>query len=156
MNNWRHLFLTGEFAPRAHILSGLTLEQVSTRPTGAPHSIFEELWHAAEWQRLTLERDEAALERWEGGVQFPPRPAPEDEAVWQALVRSFLSDSERAVRLSQNEAWLESDETELSGFTWGNALECLVVHSAYHMGKIVLLRQLLGVWSPPPENAEAP
>lgn len=154
MNTWEQLFLTGEFAPRAHILAGLTLEQVGARPAGAPHSIYEELWHAQEWQRLTLDRDEAAYERWERGGQFPPQPAPEDERAWQELVRSFLSYSERAVERSRDETWLETDEAEqLPGFTWRNALEHLAVHSAYHMGKIVLLRQLLGIWSPPPDDA---
>lgn len=154
MNTWKQLFLTGEFAPRAHILAGLTLEQVGARPAGAPHSIYEELWHAQEWQRLTLDRDEAAYERWEQGGQFPPQPAPEDERAWRELVRSFLAYSERAVERSGDETWLETDETEqLPGFTWRNALEHLAVHSAYHMGKIVLLRQLLGVWSPPPDDA---
>ncbi|CAN5740325.1 hypothetical protein BH24DEI2_BH24DEI2_13470 [soil metagenome] len=73
VNVWKQLFLTIEFAPRAHILNGLTLEQVSTRPAGAPHSIYEELWHAAEWQRLVLEQDEAAYARWEQGREgiFP-------------------------------------------------------------------------------------
>ncbi len=150
MDVWKHLFLDGEFAPRAHILEGLTLEQVSARPAGAPHSIYEELWHATTWQRIVLDRDEAAYERWQE-VQFPPNPAPEDEAAWQALVRSFLAHSERAVQLSSDETVLET-ELEL-GFTWRNALESLAVHNAYHMGKIVLLRQLLGMWSPPPENA---
>lgn len=67
----------------------------------------------------------------------------------------FLAYSERAVKLAQNEAWLETDETDdLPGFTWRNGLEHLAVHSAYHMGKIVLLRQLLGVWSPLPDDAQ--
>lgn len=156
MTIWQHLFMTGEFAPREHILTGLTLEQVGARPAGAPHSIYEELWHVTTWQQLTLDRDKVALERWEQGEQFPTRSAPEDEAVWQALLDSFLTSSERAVGLAQDEAWLETDETDdLPGFTWRNALEVLSVHNAYHMGKIVLLRQLLGVWSPPPEEAEA-
>ncbi len=155
MNNWKHLFLTGEFAPRDHILEGLTLEQVGTRPDGAPHSIYEELWHAAEWQRLVLDRDDAALELGEGGAQFPLSPAPGDEQAWQELVDSFFATSERAVRLADDEVFLESDESEaLPGATWRNALECLAVHNAYHIGKIVLLRQLLGNWSPPPEAAE--
>ena len=151
-NVWEHLFLTGEFAPRDHILKGLTPEQVGTRPDGAPHSIYEELWHAAEWQRIVLDRDEAAFERFDQGGQFPPNPAPEDEAAWQSLVDSFLTYSERAVNLAQDEAWLESPETEHN--TWRVGLESLAVHSAYHMGKIVLLRQLLGCWSPPPEDAQ--
>jgi len=154
VNVWEHLFLTGEFAPRDHIMKGLTPQQVGTRPAGAPHSIFEELWHAAEWQRLVLERDEAAFERFDHGGQFPPNSAPE-EAAWQALVDSFLDYSERAVKLARDEAWLETEETaDNPGFTWRNALTCLAVHSAYHMGKIVLLRQLLGCWSPPPDDAQ--
>ena len=155
VNVWEHLFLTGEFAPREHILKGLTLEQVGTRPAGAPHSIYEELWHAAEWQRLVLERDEAAHVRFDGGQQFPDSLVPEDETVWQELVDSFLTYSERAVKLAQDEAWLETEETDANPrFTWRNALEVLAVHSAYHMGKIVLLRQLLGCWSPPPKDAQ--
>ena len=155
VNVWEHLFLTGEFAPRAHILEGLTLEQVSARPAGAPHSIYEELWHAAEWHRIVLDRDEAAFERWEQGGQFPANSSPENEAAWQALVASFLADSERAVKLAQDETWLETEETDDNpGFTWRNGLESLAVHSAYHLGKIVLLRQLLGCWSPPPEDAQ--
>ncbi len=154
MNTWKHLFLSGEFAPRAYILEGLTLEQVGTRPPGAPHSIFEELWHAAEWQRIVLDRDEAAHARFDQGGQFPGSSAPGDETAWQDLVNSFLTYSERAVKLARDEDWLESEETDDNpGFTWRNALEVLAVHSAYHMGKIVLLRQLLGCWRPPPEDA---
>lgn len=154
MNTWDQLFLTGEFAPREHILRGLTLEQVGARPAGAPHSIYEELWHADTWQRIVLNGDEQLNARWEQGEQFPTHPAPENEAVWRELVGSFLSGSERAVRFSQDEVWLGTDEMErLPGFTWRNALEHLAVHSAYHLGKIVLLRQLLGVWSPPPDDA---
>jgi uncharacterized damage-inducible protein DinB len=151
MNSWEHLFLTGEFAPRAHILDGLTLEQVSVRPAGAPHSIYEELWHAAAWQKLTLDGDEAALKRWEAGEPFPEHPAPESLAAWDELVEMFLGYSERAVRLARDESWLESPETERN--SWRVGLESLAVHNAYHMGKIVLLRQLLGIWSPPPDDA---
>lgn len=106
-------------------------------------------YRVGDWQRLVLDRDEMAHERWEEGGQFPPNPAPEDEAAWQALVAGFPADSERAVELAQNEAWLESDETEAPGVTWRTTLTSIAVHNAYHLGKIVLLRQLLGVWSPP-------
>ena len=90
MNVWKHLFLEGEFAPRAHILGGLTLKQVGTCPAGAPSSIYEELWHVREWQRLVLEGDEAAYRRWQEGGKFPLNAAPEDEEAWKALVDKFL------------------------------------------------------------------
>ena len=51
-----HLFLVGEFPERAHLLSSLTLEQVRQCPEGASHSIYDELWHAAGYQRYVLER----------------------------------------------------------------------------------------------------
>lgn len=56
MDIWKHLFATGEFAERARLLSGLTLQQVTSRPHGVPHSIYEELWHATSWQRIVVER----------------------------------------------------------------------------------------------------
>lgn len=151
VDDWEHFLLAGEFAPRAHILAGLTLEQVGARPGGAPHSIYEELWHAATWQELTLDGDGAALKRWEAGEQFPEHPAPESQAAWDELVAGFLGYSERAVRLARDESWLESPETERN--SWRVGLTSLAIHNAYHMGKIVLLRQLLGVWTPPPEDA---
>ena len=157
MDVWKHLFLDGEFAPRAHILGGLTLEQVSARPAGAPHSIYEELWHVREWQRLVLKRDEAAYGRWQEGGKFPPDAAPEDEGVWATLVDKFLEDSARAVRFAEDEARLDERPTHGfsdDGFTWRQELEAVAVHNAYHLGKIVLLQQLLGIWSPPSKDAQ--
>ncbi|WP_420594762.1 DinB family protein [Deinococcus sp.] len=150
---WSFLFLNGEFAPRSSILDGLTLEQVAARPGEAPHSIYEELWHTMDWQKIVLERDETAIKHWEENVSFPPSPAPESEATWQALVDSFLALSERAVELAQDQAWLETEEgADNPGFTWRNALEQLAVHNAYHLGKIVSLRQVLGCWTPRPKR----
>ena len=146
---WRFLFLDGEFAPRAYILAGLTLEQVGLRPGEATHSIYQELWHTVDWQKIVLERDELATLHWEENVSFPPKPVPENEAAWQELVDSFLALSERAAQLAQDEAWLQSEEGgDHPGFTWRNALEQLAVHNAYHLGKIVMLRQVLGCWTP--------
>ncbi|AWN22421.1 hypothetical protein DKM44_03540 [Deinococcus irradiatisoli] len=149
---WEYLFLNGEFAPRAHILAGLTLAQVGARPAGAPHSIYEELWHTEMWQRIVLERDAAATRLWEDDVLFPPQAAPPDLPSWQELVGAFLASSERAVELSQDEAWLDTPQgADNPGFTWRDALSQLAVHNAYHLGRIVLLRQLLGCWSPFPK-----
>lgn len=148
-NVWEFLFLNGEFAPRSTILDGLTLQQVSARPAGVTHNIYEELWHTVHWQRVVLEQDAEATKLWEEGISFPSSSEPKDEAEWQELVASFMALSTRAVEMAQDKTWLETKEgVENSGFTWRNALEQLAVHNAYHMGKIVLLRQLLGCWQP--------
>ena len=83
MNIWEHLFLTGEFAARADLLYGLTLEQVTLCPDGASHSMYEELWHAAAYQKTIVERGDPAGERY-------PSAAPEQEQQWHDLVRVFL------------------------------------------------------------------
>ena len=139
MNNWEHLFLTGEFPARAHLLSGLTLEQVNLRPDGASHSIYEELWHAAGYQRSIVERVQATGE-------YYPSAAPEHEQQWHDLVQQFLDDAHAAVALAEAPDQL-AEEVE-PGVTMADELNSVAVHNAYHLGKIVALRQRIGAWPP--------
>jgi hypothetical protein len=139
MSNWEHLFLTGEFPARADLLSGLTLEQVTLRPDGASHSIYEELWHAAGYQRTVVERDQAAGDHY-------PSAGPEDEQQWHDLVQQFLEGAQAAVALAQAPDQLEVEVEP--GVTMGDELQSVAVHNAYHLGKIVALRQRIGAWPP--------
>lgn len=147
MRIWEHLFLTGEFRERADLLSGLTLEQVTLRPAGVPHSIYDELWHAAMWQRTVVEREPPA------GGDYYPNSAPENEQQWLDVVRLFLDGARAAV------AWSESPErltVEVEpGVTMAEELHSLAVHNAYHLGKIVTLRQIIGAWPPRPVRGES-
>ena len=161
MNNWEHLFLTGEYRARADLLSGLTLEQVTLRPDGASHSIYEELWHAAGYQRSIVERDPATGESYPSSVverdaatgEFYPSAAPQHAQQWEDLVRQFLDGARKAV------AWAESPERlalEVEpGCTMADELNSVAVHNAYHLGKIVALRQMIGAW-PPKAATEKP
>jgi hypothetical protein len=139
MDEWGHLFLTGEFPPRAKLLSGLTLEQVTLRPEGASHSIYEELWHAAGYQRSIVESDPATGEHY-------PSAAPEHEQQWHDLVQQFLEGAQAAVALAQAPDRL-AVEIE-PGVTMADELHSVAVHNAYHLGKIVALRQRIGAWPP--------
>lgn len=144
------LFLSGVFAPREVLLRGLTLEQVSVRPAGASHSIYQELWHVTTVIEMSLERGRVSLESWPHAEHFPEATAPASAAEWDTLMGRFLDASRRAVLLSQEPGRLASADPgyEEHGMTWRDALEFLAVHSAYHLGRIVLLRQLLGAWPP--------
>lgn len=145
MKKWRHLFIDGEYERREKILFGLTLEQVKHTPSEQLHSIYEELWHAARWQTIIVERDEALYETWQRGERYP-KQSPENEEEWSAIVAEFLRGLEKAL------AWVASPE-KLSvevdpGVTMAEVLDSLAVHNAYHMGKIVAIRQLIGAWPP--------
>jgi uncharacterized damage-inducible protein DinB len=146
MNIWEHLFLTGEFSARSRLLSGLTLDEVTLRPDGAPHSIYDELWHAATWQCIIVERDKAAADALlRGGANYPSAE-PVHEQQWHDLVRQFLEGAQAAV------AWAQAPERLAAewepGVTMADELASLAVHNAYHLGKIVALRQRIGAWPP--------
>ena len=145
MSIWDHLFISGEFRAREELLAGLTLEQVAVRPTGASHSIFEELWHAATVQRYVAEQDEELKAVMFGGPRFPSA-VPEHEQQWHDLVQDFLEGARAAIAFAQDPGRL-AVEVE-PGLTMGEELNCLAVHNAYHLGKVVALRQMIGAWPP--------
>ena len=148
MGQWEHLFVDGEFMSRARLLSGLTVGQVSMRPPGLPHTIYEELWHTAMWQSIVVQCDDRAAAAWiDGGQQFPFE-APGNERIWEDLVTEFLAGSETAVELGRSPEALMKEVRP--GVTLADRLERLAVHNAYHLGKIVALRQVIGAWPPPP------
>jgi uncharacterized damage-inducible protein DinB len=145
-NNWDDLLLTGGFAPRESIFTGLTLEQVAARPNEVPHSIYQELWHAAMVLKISLDEGRAALERWPYAQHFPLSSAPTNQKEWDDLVSMFLTYSKRAVTLAKDESWLNAPEPEYPQSRWRDGLEFLAVHTAYHMGKVICLRQVMKIW----------
>ena len=139
MHILEHLFLAGEFADRARLLSGLTLDQVTLRPKGASHSIYEELWHVVAYQQCVLESGDPDGDRF-------PRAAPEHEHQWHDLVRTFLDGARAAAALGEAPERLALEVEP--GHTLADELSCVAVHNAFHLGKIVALRQQIGAWPP--------
>jgi uncharacterized damage-inducible protein DinB len=151
-DKWRHLFVDGEYALREKILSGLTLEQVTHRPSEQSHSIYEELWHTTKWQHIVVFRDEEEDKSWANGDLYP-KNLPVSESDWHDLVREFLSGLEKALEwtVAPEKLEMESDP----GITMDDNLVSLAVHNAYHLGKIVALRQMIGVWQPEKNQSQA-
>jgi len=140
MHILEHLFLVGEFPERARLLSGLTLEQVTLCPDGASHSIYEELWHVVGYQKSILERTDP-------NGEFYPSAPPEHEQQWHDLVGVFLAGARAAAALGREPERLALEVEP--GLTMADELNSVAVHNAYHLGKIVALRQRIGAWPPP-------
>ena len=133
------------YAPVSRILEAITTEQAGTLAAGLPHSIYQELWHLTTWQHLVISKDEEARQRWEGR-QFSPDPTPPVDSDWQELVRIFMTDIEKGERMAEDTSTI--DQPYFEGFTARETLEDLAVHNAYHLARIVALRQVLGIWNP--------
>ena len=146
MHILEHLFLVGEFPARDLLLSGLTLEQVTLCPDGASHSIYEELWHAVGYQQSVIESTHAA------GDLYPTAP-PEHEHQWHDLVRVFLDGARAAAAMGQTPERLALEVEP--GVTMADELNSVAVHNAYHLGKIVALRQRIGAWPPTAASDES-
>jgi uncharacterized damage-inducible protein DinB len=143
MHILEHLFLVGEFPERARLLSGLTFEQVTLCPDGASHSIYEELWHVVAYQQSIIAPAEPILDVY-------PKTVPEHEQQWHDLVRVFLDGARAAAAMGQEPERL-AHEVE-PGVTMADELNSVAVHNAYHLGKIVALRQRIAAW-PPAESS---
>ncbi len=148
--------LTGESyaAAPASILEGLNEELVLRSIAFAPHTIYAEVWHMAFWQRITLD--------WIGGVEtpFPEKstdgfPAATEAESWLDLRQRFLADAAKSAAASLDVARLDQSircpsrpDQPTRIMSVRDQLISLAAHNAYHLGRIVLLRQLLQTWPP--------
>jgi uncharacterized damage-inducible protein DinB len=142
-------------APAAHILEGLSESLARGAVPSAPHTIYQELWHIAFWQQITLD--------WIQGIEtpFPASPSagfPDegDPEPWDQLCRRFFEGLEKAAAAAENEKELgrpvrcpSRPGHPVRTMTIREQLESLAAHNAYHLGRVVLLRQLVHAWPPP-------
>jgi hypothetical protein len=151
--------LTGDSAHAAPaiILEGLTAEGAHRGVAGAPRTIYEELWHIAFWQQVTLD--------WVLGIETPyPVQAADgfptqDQAAgesWDELLDRFFETNQAAGAAAMDADRLEEEVAcpsrpgmPVRVMTVREQLESLGAHNAYHFGRIVLLRQMQGLWPPP-------
>lgn len=126
------------------------LEKTGVRPDGSPHSGWELLEHIRISQRdiLDFSKSEASKSLNWPDDYWPKSAAPKNAAEWSQSVAAVLADREEFIRL------LEDPQRDLlEKFPWGDGQtllrQALLIadHVAYHVGEIVLLRRLLGIWS---------
>ena len=136
----------GSHANVREVLKGIELKQMGVRPDVAPHSIYEELWHMVFWQNLLLEWVEGkAVAMPSEGADWPKLSAPSDLREARDLLRTFFEGINKATTLAASEG---IDAVVLEKYTVRSLLETILSHNSYHLGRIVLLRQLIGIWGP--------
>jgi len=129
-------------------VEGIPQEFRGARPKGAPHSP----WQLLEHLRI-CQRDIVEFCRHPGYVElkfedyWPPGVAPPTEAAWDESVVAFRRDRDALKALAA-----DPDMDLFAAIPHGTGQTCLrelllvADHNAYHVGQLVLLRRLLGVW----------
>lgn len=119
------------------------------RPSGLPYSIWELLEHLriAQWDILEFSRDAKHVSPvWPAGY-WPAAPAPPNGKAWDKSLKSF------AQGLATMQKLVASPKTDLfaripHGTGQTILREALLVadHNAYHLGQVLTVRRILGIW----------
>jgi uncharacterized damage-inducible protein DinB len=129
--------------------AGLPFGQWGRRPTGAPHTAWQLLEHLRFTQHDILEfsRNPDYDEPTWPDDYWPKEDAPADQAALTRSLAEFAADAKAM------EALVEDAKTDLfAKIPWGNGQtilrEAMLVadHNAYHLGQLIVVRELLGQW----------
>ncbi len=142
--------------PPKEILDGLSAEAAHCTIAGAPRTIYEELWHIAFWQQVTLD--------WVRGLETPypvhasngfPTASDIANEGWDQLRKRFFTANREAAAAALDQSRLNVEVRcpsrpgmPMRVMRVREQLESLGAHNAYHFGRIVLLRQMQGLWPP--------
>lgn len=147
------------FATPERILASIPPEARDVRPHGLEHSLRDLVEHLRIAQRDILEfcgLGEYSELKWPEDYWATPVPSERDRAndaalddVWRASVEGFLGDLSEAKRLALDPA-IDLFAIVPHGTTQTFLRELLVItdHNAHHLGQVIQLRKLIGVWPP--------
>jgi uncharacterized damage-inducible protein DinB len=152
----RLLLQNAAFTPPFRIVSIIPEKIRTLRIPNVPHSIAEELWHVIFWQdhflRWARREDLAYPQHAELGWR---RLDFLSDSQWQELIAAFESGLSEAAdiagqpQLAERYSTLEEPSSGTGPLTLLELITNLAVHNAYHLGRIVQLRQISGNWPPP-------
>jgi uncharacterized damage-inducible protein DinB len=131
-------------------VSGIPPDARGKRPAGLPHSAWELLEHIrlAQFDILDFSRNPKYQELNWPADYWPPAAAPPSAEAWDASVAQCLADRRALQDLAADHAVdLTARIRHGSGQTVLRELLLVADHTAYHVGQLVLVRQLLGVWN---------
>ena len=117
-------------------------------PEGLPYSPWQLLEHLRLTQLDILEfcRNSAYVEP-SAEEYWPPTTMPPNETAWDESVAGFRRDRESLKQLAMNPAIdLFALIPHGAGQTYLQELLLAADHNAYHIGQLVTVRRLLGVW----------
>jgi uncharacterized damage-inducible protein DinB len=120
-----------------------------TVPDQLPYSAWQLLEHLRITQRDILDFcvDSDYEEMTWPGDYWPSSAEPPSDAAWDDAVAAFKDDRTALQKLAADTSVdLEAEIPHGEGQTYMRELVLVIDHTAYHVGQLVLVRRLLGLW----------
>lgn len=133
------------------IVADFPAKQRGEIPKGLPHSAWMLLEHMriAQWDILDFSRNpKYEAMKWPGDY-WPKSPAPPSAAAWDKSLKSFRDDLDAMKKLvSDPKTDLFAKIPRGEGQTVLREALLIADHNAHHLGQLIDVRRLLGVWKP--------
>jgi uncharacterized damage-inducible protein DinB len=120
-----------------------------TQPASLPYSAWQLLEHLRITQDDILDfcRNPKYQERHWPADYWPASPEPPSATAWEDSITQFLEDRRALQQLTVDPATeLHAKIPHGSGQTYLREIVLVADHTAYHVGQLVLVRRLLGIW----------
>jgi hypothetical protein len=131
------------------LLADWPVSKRGAKTEGLPYTPWQLLEHIriAQWDILEFSRNPKHVSPDFPEGYWPKALAPSDDAAWQQSVLSFQADNHQMQRLVEDPG-IDLFARIPHGQGQTILREALVVadHNAYHLGQLVVLRRLLGIW----------
>lgn len=130
-------------------VAGIPPDARGTQPAGLPYSPWQLVEHLriTQYDILDFCRNPDYKELAWPDDYWPPSPAPRDEHAWQDSIRRYREDRTALQQLAlDRDLDLTGRIPHGSGQTYLRELVLVADHTAYHLGELIVLRRLLGIW----------
>lgn len=142
--DWRAAHATYDDA-----VEGIPADVRGKAPDGLPYTPWQLVEHLRLTQRDLLEFCTAPAydeRRWPDDY-WPPTAAPPTDAAWDESLDAYRADRAALQRLAADpNVDLLAHVPHGDGQTYLRELLLAADHAAYHVGELVVLRRLLGIW----------
>jgi hypothetical protein len=137
----------------AAAVKGIPAGKQGVAPAGLPHSPWQLLEHLRIAQHDILEfcvnpsyNDAYQHMKWPDDY-WPATPAPPSPSAWDESIAAYGRDREAMQRMVKDPAVdLFARIPHGSGQTYLREVLLVIDHAGYHIGQLVLVRRLLGIW----------
>ena len=130
-------------------VDGIPVDVRGKRPSGTPHSPWELLEHLRITQHDILEfcvNPKYEEMKWPADY-WPSSSAPPTPSAWDASIDQYRADRKALQDLALDARIdLAARIPHGSGQTYLRELVLVADHTAYHVGALIVVRRLLGIW----------